>query len=94
VNSRPRGFAFVEFQNAGAVAKALSLNYSVFRDRIIRVLPKRANPATNSTYRYQFYIEQFRVVILYLVYLALATVSTLIRALGQYSQHFIFFVTC
>lgn len=40
---RPRGHAYVEFADPAHVANAMALNDSLFRNRIIKVAPKRTN---------------------------------------------------
>ncbi|KAK2197532.1 bifunctional RNA recognition motif domain/Class II Aminoacyl-tRNA synthetase-Biotinyl protein ligase (BPL) and lipoyl protein ligase (LPL)/Nucleotide-binding alpha-beta plait domain superfamily/RNA-binding domain superfamily [Babesia duncani] len=40
---RSKGFAYIEFANENAVSNAVMLNESLFKDRIIRVIPKRKN---------------------------------------------------
>jgi len=39
----PKGYAYVEFTEPSLVANALVLNESVFRDRNLKVVPKRTN---------------------------------------------------
>ncbi|CDK25873.1 unnamed protein product [Kuraishia capsulata CBS 1993] len=40
---RPRGYAYVEFKSQEGTQAALKLNGTLFRDRELRVVPKRAN---------------------------------------------------
>ena len=39
----PKGFAYIEFQDAAAVQNALLLSDTEFRDRVIKVSAKRTN---------------------------------------------------
>uniref|UniRef100_A0AAY4EJ67 PABPN1 like, cytoplasmic n=1 Tax=Denticeps clupeoides TaxID=299321 RepID=A0AAY4EJ67_9TELE len=39
----PKGFAYVEFSNRDSVLAAMTLNSTLFRGRVIKVLPKRTN---------------------------------------------------
>uniref|UniRef100_A0A3B0NDT2 RNA poly(A)-binding protein, putative n=1 Tax=Theileria annulata TaxID=5874 RepID=A0A3B0NDT2_THEAN len=39
----PKGYAYVEFSNEDAVNNAIMLNESLFKERIIKVIPKRKN---------------------------------------------------
>ncbi|CDR95501.1 RNA binding protein, putative [Babesia bigemina] len=40
---KPKGYAYIEFANEDAVNNALMLNDCVFKERIIKVTPKRKN---------------------------------------------------
>mmetsp|Transcript_19669 Transcript_19669/g.33837 ORF Transcript_19669/g.33837 Transcript_19669/m.33837 type:complete len:149 (+) Transcript_19669:385-831(+) len=42
-SGRPKGFAYLEFQTATAVENALKLDGSSFKDRNLKVTPKRIN---------------------------------------------------
>ncbi|BAM41513.1 predicted protein [Theileria orientalis strain Shintoku] len=39
----PKGYAYVEFSSEDAVGNAVMLNDSLFKERIIKVIPKRKN---------------------------------------------------
>ncbi|KAF9160738.1 cytoplasmic RNA-binding protein [Actinomortierella ambigua] len=39
----PKGYAYVEFADPSSVANAMVLNESLFRNRLIKVIPKRTN---------------------------------------------------
>ena len=40
---RPKGFAYLEFQNDSAVENAMKLDGSTFKERQLKVTPKRVN---------------------------------------------------
>ncbi|GIX64099.1 RNA recognition motif-containing protein [Babesia caballi] len=40
---KPKGYAYIEFANEDAVNNALMLNDCLFKERIIKVIPKRKN---------------------------------------------------
>lgn len=47
---QPKGFAYIEFAEQDHVANATALNESLFRNRLLKVLPKRTNiPGFNAT---------------------------------------------
>ncbi|MBN3299446.1 PABP2 protein, partial [Amia calva] len=48
----PKGFAYIEFSDRDSVKTAMALDETLFRGRIIKVLPKRTNmPGISSTDR-------------------------------------------
>ncbi|NXU67118.1 EPAB2 protein, partial [Horornis vulcanius] len=48
----PRSYAYIEFEEQSSVKAAVELDESVFRGRVIKVLPKRTNmPGISSTDR-------------------------------------------
>ncbi|KAJ8400471.1 hypothetical protein AAFF_G00395950 [Aldrovandia affinis] len=48
----PKGFAYIEFSNTDSVNTAVALDETVFRGRVIKVLPKRTNmPGISTTDR-------------------------------------------
>ncbi|XP_068811780.1 embryonic polyadenylate-binding protein 2 [Struthio camelus] len=51
-SGHPKGYAYIEFEEKSSVKAAVELDESVFRGRIIKVLPKRTNmPGISSTDR-------------------------------------------
>ncbi|KAG5520036.1 hypothetical protein PMAC_001112 [Pneumocystis sp. 'macacae'] len=42
-SGHPKGFAYIEFSEPGLVPHALVLNESLFRGRLLKVVPKRTN---------------------------------------------------
>ncbi|NXQ57087.1 EPA2B protein, partial [Anthoscopus minutus] len=51
-SGHPKGYAYIEFEEQSSVKAAVALDESVFRGRIIKVLPKRTNmPGISSTDR-------------------------------------------
>ncbi|NXN87874.1 EPA2A protein, partial [Bombycilla garrulus] len=59
-SGHPKGYAYIEFEEQSSVKAAVALDESVFRGRVIKVLPKRTNmPGISSTdrggYRGYFY---------------------------------------
>ncbi|XP_053126427.1 embryonic polyadenylate-binding protein 2 isoform X1 [Hemicordylus capensis] len=51
-SGHPKGYAYVEFANKSSVKAAVELDESMFRGRVIKVLPKRTNmPGISSTDR-------------------------------------------
>ncbi len=49
---QPKGFAYIEFAEPEHVANATALNDSLFRNRLLKVLPKRTNiPGFNGNVR-------------------------------------------
>ncbi|NXW90338.1 PABP2 protein, partial [Alopecoenas beccarii] len=51
-SGHPKGYAYVEFEEKSSVKAAVELDESVFRGRVIKVLPKRTNmPGISSTDR-------------------------------------------
>lgn len=42
-SGKPKGYAYIEFANEDAVNNALMLNDCLFKERIIKVIPKRKN---------------------------------------------------
>ncbi|NXU10847.1 PABP2 protein, partial [Pardalotus punctatus] len=51
-SGHPKGYAYIEFEEQSSVKAAVELDESVFRGRIIKVLPKRTNmPGISSTDR-------------------------------------------
>ncbi|XP_077420697.1 embryonic polyadenylate-binding protein 2 isoform X2 [Vanacampus margaritifer] len=48
----PKGFAYIEFYDRNSVQSAIALHESVFRGRVLKVLPKRTNmPGISTTDR-------------------------------------------
>ena len=48
-SGQPKGFAYIEFAEPEHVANATALNESLFRNRLLKVLPKRTNvPGFNA----------------------------------------------
>lgn len=45
----PKGYAYVEFADPSHVQNAIALNESLFRNRLIKVIPKRTNILGFST---------------------------------------------
>ncbi len=46
---QPKGFAYIEFADALHVANSMALNESLFRNRLLKVIPKRSNvPGFNA----------------------------------------------
>uniref|UniRef100_A0A8C4JG74 PABPN1 like, cytoplasmic n=1 Tax=Dromaius novaehollandiae TaxID=8790 RepID=A0A8C4JG74_DRONO len=59
-SGHPKGYAYIEFEEKSSVKAAVELDESMFRGRVIKVLPKRTNmPGISSTdrggYRGRFY---------------------------------------
>ncbi|KGL84536.1 Polyadenylate-binding protein 2, partial [Tinamus guttatus] len=51
-SGHPKGYAYIEFEEKSSVKAAVELDESVFRGRLIKVLPKRTNmPGISSTDR-------------------------------------------
>ncbi|XP_066493905.1 embryonic polyadenylate-binding protein 2 [Tiliqua scincoides] len=51
-SGHPKGYAYVEFANRSSVKAAVELDESMFRGRVIKVLPKRTNmPGISTTDR-------------------------------------------
>lgn len=51
-SGHPKGYAYIEFVEKDSVRSAMTLDESLFRGRIIKVLPKRTNmPGISSTDR-------------------------------------------
>ncbi|KAK6480048.1 polyadenylate-binding protein 2-B isoform X1 [Huso huso] len=51
-SGHPKGFAYIEFSDRDSVKTAMALDETLFRGRIIKVLPKRTNmPGISSTDR-------------------------------------------
>ncbi|NWU94878.1 EPAB2 protein, partial [Upupa epops] len=51
-SGHPKGYAYIEFEEKSSVKAAVELDESVFRGRIIKVLPKRTNmPGISTTDR-------------------------------------------
>nr|XP_007992554.2 embryonic polyadenylate-binding protein 2 [Chlorocebus sabaeus] len=51
-SGHPKGYAYIEFATKGSVQAAVELDQSLFRGRVIKVLPKRTNfPGISSTDR-------------------------------------------
>uniref|UniRef100_U3FSR2 Embryonic polyadenylate-binding protein 2 n=1 Tax=Callithrix jacchus TaxID=9483 RepID=U3FSR2_CALJA len=51
-SGHPKGYAYIEFATKGSVQAAVQLDQSLFRGRVIKVLPKRTNfPGISSTDR-------------------------------------------
>ncbi|XP_005432380.2 embryonic polyadenylate-binding protein 2 [Falco rusticolus] len=51
-SGHPKGYAYIEFEEKSSVRAAVELDESVFRGRIIKVLPKRTNmPGISTTDR-------------------------------------------
>ncbi|NXH24516.1 PABP2 protein, partial [Myiagra hebetior] len=51
-SGHPKGYAYIEFEEQSSVRAAVALDESVFRGRVIKVLPKRTNmPGISSTDR-------------------------------------------
>ncbi|KAM8799165.1 embryonic polyadenylate-binding protein 2 [Eudromia elegans] len=51
-SGHPKGYAYIEFEEKSSVKAAVELDESVFRGRVIKVLPKRTNmPGISSTDR-------------------------------------------
>ncbi|XP_074865236.1 embryonic polyadenylate-binding protein 2 [Carettochelys insculpta] len=51
-SGHPKGYAYVEFEDKSSVKAAVELDESVFRGRVIKVLPKRTNlPGISTTDR-------------------------------------------
>uniref|UniRef100_A0A8B9FHD1 RRM domain-containing protein n=1 Tax=Amazona collaria TaxID=241587 RepID=A0A8B9FHD1_9PSIT len=51
-SGHPKGYAYIEFEEKSSVKTALELDKSVFRGRVIKVLPKRTNvPGISTTDR-------------------------------------------
>uniref|UniRef100_A0A8C3N081 Uncharacterized protein n=1 Tax=Geospiza parvula TaxID=87175 RepID=A0A8C3N081_GEOPR len=51
-SGHPKGYAYIEFEEQSSVKAAVELDESVFRGRVIKVLPKRTNmPGISSTDR-------------------------------------------
>ncbi|XP_006926824.1 embryonic polyadenylate-binding protein 2 [Pteropus alecto] len=51
-SGHPKGYAYVEFASESSVQAAVELDESIFRGRVIKVLPKRTNlPGISSTDR-------------------------------------------
>ncbi|XP_056611814.1 embryonic polyadenylate-binding protein 2 [Triplophysa dalaica] len=49
----PKGFAYIEFSDRDSVRTAMALDETLFRGRLIKVLPKRTNvPGFRTTDRY------------------------------------------
>ncbi|OAF67368.1 Embryonic poly(A)-binding protein 2 [Intoshia linei] len=59
-SGHPKGFAYVEFESLDGVETANALDSSLFRGRIIKVLPKRTNVPNNSTPRFRGYRSRGR----------------------------------
>merc|ERR1719471_2545494 len=55
-DGNPKGFAYVEFADKDSVDTAMALDDSLFRERQIKVMPKRTNqPGISSTNRPPYY---------------------------------------
>ncbi|POI28170.1 hypothetical protein CIB84_008080 [Bambusicola thoracicus] len=51
-SGHPKGYAYIEFEQKSSVKAAVELDESIFRGRVIKVLPKRTNmPGISSTDR-------------------------------------------
>ncbi|KFQ38086.1 Polyadenylate-binding protein 2, partial [Mesitornis unicolor] len=51
-SGHPKGYAYIEFEEKSSVKTAVELHESVFRGRVIKVLPKRTNmPGISTTDR-------------------------------------------
>ncbi|NXP48304.1 PABP2 protein, partial [Heliornis fulica] len=51
-SGHPKGYAYIEFEEKSSVTAAVELDESVFRGRVIKVLPKRTNmPGISTTDR-------------------------------------------
>nr|XP_013806461.1 PREDICTED: embryonic polyadenylate-binding protein 2-B-like [Apteryx mantelli mantelli] len=51
-SGHPKGYAYIEFEEKSSVKAAVALDESMFRGRVIKVLPKRTNmPGISSTDR-------------------------------------------
>ncbi|NWW81449.1 PABP2 protein, partial [Climacteris rufus] len=51
-SGHPKGYAYIEFEEQSSVKAAVELDESVFRGRVLKVLPKRTNmPGISSTDR-------------------------------------------
>ncbi|NXR64591.1 PABP2 protein, partial [Rhadina sibilatrix] len=51
-SGHPKGYAYIEFEEQSSVKAAVELDESIFRGRVIKVLPKRTNmPGISSTDR-------------------------------------------
>uniref|UniRef100_A0A8C0G958 PABPN1 like, cytoplasmic n=1 Tax=Chelonoidis abingdonii TaxID=106734 RepID=A0A8C0G958_CHEAB len=51
-SGHPKGYAYIEFEDKSSVKAAVELDKSMFRGRIIKVLPKRTNmPGISTTDR-------------------------------------------
>uniref|UniRef100_A0A663MXL5 PABPN1 like, cytoplasmic n=1 Tax=Athene cunicularia TaxID=194338 RepID=A0A663MXL5_ATHCN len=51
-SGHPKGYAYIEFKEKSSVRAAVGLDESVFRGRVIKVLPKRTNmPGISTTDR-------------------------------------------
>uniref|UniRef100_A0A8B9NSJ0 PABPN1 like, cytoplasmic n=1 Tax=Accipiter nisus TaxID=211598 RepID=A0A8B9NSJ0_9AVES len=51
-SGHPKGYAYIEFEEKSSVKAAVELDESVFRGRVIKVLPKRTNmPGISTTDR-------------------------------------------
>ncbi|NWV08539.1 PABP2 protein, partial [Ptilonorhynchus violaceus] len=51
-SGHPKGYAYIEFEEQSSVKAAVALDESVFRGRVIKVLPKRTNmPGISTTDR-------------------------------------------
>ncbi|XP_068006998.1 embryonic polyadenylate-binding protein 2 [Melanerpes formicivorus] len=61
-SGHPKGYAYIEFEEKSSVKAAVELDESVFRGRVIKVLPKRTNmPGISTTdrggYRGRFHLR-------------------------------------
>ncbi|EZG57857.1 RNA recognition motif protein [Gregarina niphandrodes] len=45
MTGHPKGYAYIEFAEEGGASSALALSNTTFRDRVLKVLPKRKNIA-------------------------------------------------
>ncbi|XP_019360941.1 PREDICTED: embryonic polyadenylate-binding protein 2 isoform X2 [Gavialis gangeticus] len=55
-SGHPKGYAYIEFEDQSSVKAAVALDESVFRGRVIKVLPKRTNmPGISTTDRGAFW---------------------------------------
>uniref|UniRef100_A0A8B9FDP4 RRM domain-containing protein n=1 Tax=Amazona collaria TaxID=241587 RepID=A0A8B9FDP4_9PSIT len=51
-SGHPKGYAYIEFEEQSSMKAAMVLNKSLFRGRVIKVLPKRTNvPGISTTNR-------------------------------------------
>ncbi|NXY82533.1 PABP2 protein, partial [Alcedo cyanopectus] len=51
-SGHPKGYAYIEFEEQSSVKAAVELDKSIFRGRVIKVLPKRTNmPGISTTDR-------------------------------------------
>ncbi|XP_065518864.1 embryonic polyadenylate-binding protein 2 [Lathamus discolor] len=59
-SGHPKGYAYIEFEEQSSMKAAMTLNESLFRGRVIKVLPKRTNLPGISTPNRGGYQGQFQ----------------------------------